>query len=153
MKTPIRVLGLLGIFLIVLSLVFAFKQYGPNGLSGVFDSVYDGQTVQCNVAVDAQTFGQPLRITSASCVDRNDACIINPAKAYSVFGIGDVEGSIALWQSGELYDTEAVKVNVFSTASKVYVLSGCVPEDATAVRVGVLNSEGGVLNDQTYQIQ
>jgi hypothetical protein len=152
MDHKLRVITIIGFLLILVGLVWGLKSYGPNGNDPLdfFTGVYDGQEVSCNVQVDAELTGQPLRLRSVVC-NKVESCITNLNPASNLF-IGERSGSLVLQQSGKTYDTTSVEESYLSTTPGVYKLHGCVPEDATQVRVGILNDIGGVLNDQAVNI-
>lgn len=153
-----RIIGALGLALLIIALIVAAKQYGPQSGSDFWNNIQDGRTVTCTTFVDAEFTGQPLRVTGANCA-ASTACFVSPTHSFSIAGniingvIGNVkEGSIAMLQSGRVYDRQSVSVNAFNTASTPYTLKACVPKEATQVRIGIYNDQGGILNDQAYNI-
>lgn len=132
-------LGLLG-------LLSSFLVMGGSFADG-FNSLKDGQDVSCTVVVYAPATGSNLAISGQPSCHKIDSCFTSPFKSLSLVGI---KGDIGLWQSGVLYASQAV--DQWRLTSETYTINACIPQEASAVRIGIITENGGVVNDQPITI-
>lgn len=118
-------------------------------LGGILEGIRDGREVSCNVVVNAPFLGSNLQISQPPSCQPLGGCIVSPFKSLSFAGI---TGDLGLWQSGILYATQEVDLSRLETR-KTYTITACIPQEASAVRIGIITETGGVVNDQAVTIQ
>lgn len=142
---------LIPITLILLGIVGTFAAAALLGGSfiGIFDEFNNGKEIHCDVAVDASVLGN-LRIQSAQCA-AVDTCHVS--ESLSIVSLPfQVEGDLALWQSGKIYDRVSVSESSINPNDGKYGLSACLPAETQQVRIGIINANGGIENDEVYNI-
>lgn len=138
MKTSTKLIGLLGIIMILTAL---FTSANAINLDWRIPGFKDGVVADCTVKVNLLTFTQRLDIESATCNKGSTCSTLNPF--FLGFGGDEPTGSVVLKQSGKTYaSTDVIEsnLNYFATA---YPLTACVPSTTTQVQIQTLNSFGG----------
>jgi len=121
---------------------------------GLLGAVYNGQEISCNPTINAKLTGK-LDIVGQPVCHRIDSCIVNPAKGLSLVGWvtgTDIEGKLVVTQSGVVYASKDVTKNVLAPGSTVGI-TACVPAEAKAVRLSIMNEQGGFDDDIATDIQ
>lgn len=141
-KTISIFLILIAAALLVTGLIMAAGTSGNGGFS-----IKNGKAVTCNVNVGVVPIVGKFYLASGQC-NGGEACIVNPLKTLTIF---DVNGNLRLTADGKTFASQDIVKNQLSVPSS-FSLNACVPQDATAIHVQVLNDQGGVDDDREVKL-
>src|SRR4051812_21076189 len=103
---------LIAIILIIIGLgvVVAAAVAAGNG-SSILSGIQNGNSVSCNVGVNAALLTGKLGIVSTTSCHAVGSCFVNPANGFSILGWltgTDQNGQVLMLQSGKVYGSSSV---------------------------------------------
>jgi hypothetical protein len=154
MKQPLIITSIIIGVLLIVAGVFAASgvsvtDYIKASYQENLNKINTGREVTCTVPVSGTLSGK-LSMSSPSC-RAGKACTAPLSIVGSITGT-DVNGVLQMSQSGKVYDSRDVTQNRL-TGSSSYGVDGCVPKEATQVRLTLVNEQGGVDDETVASIQ